>query len=252
MNPPADSHTHDGHTHDGHTHDAHVHAAHSTDGVAFTVEASAQAAIMPVMDKTFWDERYRSAPQIWSGRPNPHLVSDTGALTPGRALDVGAGEGADAIWLATHGWKVTAIDISAVALERGRAQAETLGADVSDNITWTQADVLVADLPDAAFDLVTVQFVHFASTDRTTFFQRCIAAVAPGGTLMIGAHHPSDMNTTLPRPRVPDLFYSADELAELLDDQWTITARDARPRLGHDGQGNKVTMHDTVLVAHRN
>jgi 2-polyprenyl-3-methyl-5-hydroxy-6-metoxy-1,4-benzoquinol methylase len=246
MNQPAESHSHDAHSHDAHSHAARVHAGHSTTDAAFT-----QQATTPVMDQTFWDERYRSAPQIWSGRPNPHLVSDTGALTPGRALDVGAGEGADAIWLATHGWKVTAVDISAVALERGRAQAETLGADVQDNITWTQADVLVADLPDAAFDLVTVQFVHFASTDRTTFFRRCIAAVAPGGTLMIAAHHPSDMNTTLPRPRVPDLYYSADELAELLDDHWTITAQDARPRLGHDGKGNKVTMHDTVLVAHR-
>ncbi|MBP9051936.1 MAG: class I SAM-dependent methyltransferase, partial [Ilumatobacteraceae bacterium] len=75
----------------------------------------------------FWDARYRSAPAIWSGNPNPHLVADAGDLTPGRALDIGAGEGADAIWLAQRGWTVTAVDISGVALQRARAEAERHG-----------------------------------------------------------------------------------------------------------------------------
>ena len=76
----------------------------------------------------FWDARYRSAPAIWSGNPNPHLVADAGDLTPGRALDIGAGEGADAIWLAQRGWTVTAVDISGVALQRARAGLRGLRA----------------------------------------------------------------------------------------------------------------------------
>src|SRR6266702_6994197 len=77
----------------------------------------------PVFDEGFWDERYRSARQVWSGNPNPQLIAEATALPPGRALDVGCGEGADAIWLARRGWSVVAADISGVALERGRQHA---------------------------------------------------------------------------------------------------------------------------------
>lgn len=69
-------------------------------------------------DQAFWDERYRSHATLWSGNPNGHLISETDGLTPGAALDVGSGEGADAIWLAERGWRVTAVDLSTVALQR--------------------------------------------------------------------------------------------------------------------------------------
>lgn len=212
-----------------------------------TIGTSADA---PVFDEAFWDRRYGSADQIWSGRPNPQLVADLAGLTPGRALDVGAGEGADAIWLAERGWTVTAVDISSVALERGRAQAATLGTGLADRIDWVRTDVLESDLPAGPFDLVTLQFMHFGREARTALFRRCIEAVAPGGTLQIVAHHPLDMESPVGRPKMPDFFYTADEIAALLDDDWTVLACDARPRtMHHDGED--VTIRDAVLLATR-
>src|SRR5207237_3255865 len=90
----------------------------------------------------FWDERYRSADRIWSGEPNRRLVERVSDLSPGAALDVGSGEGADAIWLAARGWDVTAIDVSSVALARGAGHAADAGTGEADGITWQQAAVL--------------------------------------------------------------------------------------------------------------
>src|SRR4051794_928957 len=81
-----------------------------------------------VLTQDFWEERYRSSDQIWSGNPNPRLVEHVAELTPGTALDVGCGEGADAIWLAARGWQVTALDVSTVALARGARAAADAGA----------------------------------------------------------------------------------------------------------------------------
>jgi SAM-dependent methyltransferase len=197
------------------------------------------------------DERHRSAPQLWSGNPNPHLVSEVSGIAPGRALDVGAGEGADALWLAEQGWTVTATDFSAVALGRGRAEADKRGPDIGARITWVHGDVVADPLPSGPFDLVSVQFMHFPPEQRTPLFRRCIDAVVPGGTLLIVAHHPSDMDSGVRRPRLPEFFYTADELAALLDDRWTVLATDARPRTVDDPNGVPTTIHDTVLVARR-
>ncbi len=93
------------------------------------------------MNERSWDERYRSRSTLWSGNPNAHLVSEASGLAPGAALDVGSGEGADAIWLAERGWRVTAVDFSSVALERGAARAVEVGADVAQRIDWLHEDL---------------------------------------------------------------------------------------------------------------
>ena len=111
----------------GHAHDAHGHHGDGPADVA--------------MDEAFWDGRYRSVGSVWSGRPNPHLVAEVAGLVPGTALDVGCGEGADAVWLATRGWRVTAVDISTVALERGTARAVEAGGGVAQRIDWRHADL---------------------------------------------------------------------------------------------------------------
>ncbi len=206
---------------------------------------------MPVMNKEFWDERYRSAPALWSGNPNPHLVAEAASLAAGSALEVGCGEGADAIWLAQLGWTVTAVDISSVALERAHAHADALHPEIGARITWRQTDLTDWTPPPSSFDLVSVQFMHLPSALRIPIYQGLADAVAPGGMLLIVAHHPSDMETTIPRPPVPDWFFTADELADELDGGWSILALDARPRSAVDPAGEQVTIHDTVLIARR-
>lgn len=142
----------------------------------------------------FWDERYGSADQLWSGQPNPQLVVQTAGLTPGNALDVGCGEGADAIWLASQGWTVTAVDISAVALDRAADHAAARGAEVARRISWRQADLLSWDPGSQQFDLVSAQFMYLPEAELTSLHRRLAAAVRPGGTLLIVLHHPDGMH----------------------------------------------------------
>jgi SAM-dependent methyltransferase len=202
-----------------------------------------------VSDASFWDERYRSADAIWSGDPNPQLVAEVSGLAPGTALDVGCGEGADAVWLAERGWHVTAIDISGVALERARKAAANAG--LTERIDWRQGDIATWT-PERSYDLVSEQFMQFAPPLRDAVFHRLAAAVAIGGTLLIVGHHPSDLETTMRRPRTPGVLYTAEEIAELLDPQtWETLVRAARPRDVTDANGAPVIVHDAVLRSRR-
>ncbi|MCA1707210.1 MAG: methyltransferase domain-containing protein [Actinobacteria bacterium] len=203
-------------------------------------------------DEAFWDERYRSHTAVWSGRPNPQLVAETEDLTPGTALDVGCGEGADAIWLASRGWQVTAVDFATTALRRGAAHAQARGAGVTARIRWVRADLTIWAPPEEPFDLVSAQFMHLPAAPREALLRRLAASVSPGGTLLIVGHHPSDLQTTLCRPPLPDLYFTAEELAAWLDPtRWDVVVVDARPRAAHDPDGHEITIHDAVLRARK-
>lgn len=201
-----------------------------------------------VWDRAWWDERYRSVPALFSGRPNAVLVAEAAELRPGTALDAGAGEGGDALWLADRGWRVDAVDISTVALERGAAEADRRG--IADRITWQQAD-LVEWTPERAYDLVTTSFLHLPDGMRKPLYARLAAAVARGGTLVIAQHDPSD--TGIPRPHRPELFATAPQLAADLDPaQWDVLVAETRSRqTTHPEDGREVTVRDAVLVARR-
>lgn len=199
-----------------------------------------------------WDERYRSRPAIWSGEPNRHLVGETSGLPVGTALDVGSGEGADAIWLARQGWRVTAVDVSVVALERGAESAARIGAEIADRITWTHADITTWEPGREVYGLVSAQYMHLPQVPRESLFRRLSASVAPGGTLLVVGHHPSDLQTTIGRPPHPGLLYTGDEVAALLDpERWEIVTNAAIGRAATDPEGREVTIHDSVLRAFR-
>ncbi len=174
-----------------------------TSGCRMVIQAmptGRESIMTEIFGEAFWDERYRSQGELWSGEPNPHLVSQASELSGGAALDVGSGEGADAIWLAERGWQVTALDVSTVALRRGAARAAEAGADVARRIDWLHEDVLTWIPEPSSYDLVSAQFMHLPTGPREEVFARLAAAVAPGGTLLIVGHHPSDLQTTVPRP----------------------------------------------------
>ncbi|RIV37391.1 FAD-dependent oxidoreductase [Micromonospora radicis] len=199
-----------------------------------------------------WEHRYQSRPAVWSGQANPQLVAEVDGLPPGRALDVGSGEGADAVWLAGRGWRVTGVDISATALRRAAEHARAAGAQVAELIEWTHADLLRWSPAPAAYDLVSAQFLHLPTQPRREVFARLAAAVAPGGRLLIVGHHPWDLRTTARRMHFPEMMFTAEQVAEELPaGRFEVLVAQARPRPGLDPQGREVVIHDAVLVARR-
>lgn len=202
--------------------------------------------------REYWDHRYGSDQRIWSGNVNQRLAEQAAGLPPGAALDLGCGEGADALWLARQGWEVTALDVSAVAVERAAAHAAATDPDAAARITWQQADLMTWEPPAARFDLVSIQFLHFPRPQLEALLNRLATSVRPGGTLLVVAHHPSDLDTTAHRPDHPELFLSPDELAALLPSaRWNLVevAGPARETTGPDGRST--TIHDAVVRATR-
>ena len=200
-----------------------------------------------------WDHRYAGDP-VWSGNPNGTLVDEIVNLTPGRALDVGAGEGGDALWLAEQGWTVTANDISQRALDRVDAEAKRRGLRVECH----HAD---ANAPDAfgaaAFDLVSAQYASIARTPDGRGVQAMLNAVAPGGTLIVVSHDVAPMRTpidTLTHSRAfdPDAYLRVDDFAAALADRtgWHIEVDEKRARPAGAASGS-LHVDDVVLRAHR-
>ncbi|GAA1877837.1 SAM-dependent methyltransferase [Streptantibioticus ferralitis] len=190
-----------------------------------------------VSEAQFWDARYAQSDQIWSGNPNSVLVREAADLTPGTALDLGCGEGADAIWLAQRDWRVTAVDISRVALDRAAKHAATAG--VRDRIDWQQYD-LAASFPSGTFDLVSAQFLHSpGDLPRERILHTAASAVAPGGVLLIAGHtaFPTSEHSPHSEMRLP----TPDEVIEDLDlpeGQWEVLVKEEHERVqtGPDGQ----------------
>lgn len=205
-----------------------------------------------MFSEAFWDERYRSADRLWSGNPNQRLVEQVGELKPGAALDVGSGEGADAIWLAQGGWQVRAVDVSAVALERSAVRAADAGADIARRITWQRADFRTWTLAPDQFDLVSAQFMHLPRAEIEQLHRQLAAAVRPGGSLLVVGHHPSDLHGSVPRPNRPDVLYTPEQVAAVLDrDDWEILVCAAMERSTVDPDGQPATISDAVLHARR-
>jgi 2-polyprenyl-3-methyl-5-hydroxy-6-metoxy-1,4-benzoquinol methylase len=196
-----------------------------------------------VFDEAWWDNRYNESERIWSGKPNAQLVAEVAGLEPGSALDVGSGEGGDAIWLAEQGWQVTGVDISKVALARAAEHAR----ERSVTVEWLHTD-LTEVAPTMKFDLVTAHFFHLQERGQIELLHRRLAsAVAPGGTLLIVGHSPIDMHTVETRPKSPHMYYTAQQVEDVLEPgDWTVVVAEARPRTIKG-----ISMHDEVLRAQR-
>jgi len=158
------------------------------------------------MDAAAWDERYAATALVWSAGPNQFVESELASLPPGRALDLACGEGRNARWLADLGWQVTAIDWSAVAVDKGR--------QVNDAVEWQVGDALTAPLP-TDLDLVVLAYFQVTADARRTTVRRSFDALAPGGTLFVIAHDSTNLTEGIGGPQDPAVLYTA---ADVLDD----------------------------------
>lgn len=200
--------------------------------------------------KDHWEKRYGESDRVWSGRANVQFADVAADLPPGRALDLGCGEGADAVWLAEHGWDVVAVDISETALGRAAEAARARG--VADRIAFVPLD-LSDSFPDGTFDLISAQFLHSTvRLDRSQILARAAAAVRPGGLLVIvdhGAPPPwkSDLDHVPEFPSAEEVLagmdLSADEFERVRVEE---VLRDA---VGPDGQ--TMPWMDNVIVVRR-
>jgi SAM-dependent methyltransferase len=193
-----------------------------------------------------WDERYSAEDQIWSGQPNGVLVAEVADERPGRALDVGCGEGADAVWLALRSWSVTALDVSEIALERARKAAAAAGAEIE----WVHAGLLDADLPPRSFDLVSAQYPALLRTPDQQAERALLDAVAPGGTLLVVHHGDMDVEEAKSHGFDPEDYVQPDQVLAALDGSWTVEADEVRPREVTSGGGARHHV-DRVLRARR-
>lgn len=203
------------------------------------------------LDKDFWEGRWAAARRS-SGSPSPNrTLTEVAAVLPaGSALDADCGEGADAIWLAEHGWDVTAVDFVDSALQNGRARAEQSGAEVARRIEWQQADLSEWAPPVRSFDLVTTHYLH-GIAQRHRLFGWLAAAVRPGGTLLIVGHHPANADIvggTMPGA----VFFTTDDLVATLDEGWElVVVDDDVSRHTADTQGQPITLRCAMVRARR-
>lgn len=198
----------------------------------------------------FWDERYAGSTRVWSGKPNQRLVEQVAGLAPGRALDVGCGEGADVVWLAQQGWLAAGVDVSQVALDRAATHAENLG--VGERTTWRRVDVLGGSPLPGGMDLVAASYLHPPLTLFAQTYDAMAGAVRAGGTLLVVGHHPADSSTGLRNPALAHLLFTPEQvLARLAADAWDIAVAEGQTRETTNADGDTITITDTVVRAVR-
>jgi SAM-dependent methyltransferase len=160
------------------------------------------------MDVAEWDERYRSHDHLWSVTPNLFVADRLSGMAPGRGLDLAAGEGRNAIWLASLGWEMTAVDFSEVAISKGKAQSEAVDFVVADLRTWET---------EQSFDLVLIAYLHLVPGDYEAIVRRARDWLAPAGELFLIGHDVSNPTDGWGGPQYPELLWDVSEVLGWLD-----------------------------------
>jgi 2-polyprenyl-3-methyl-5-hydroxy-6-metoxy-1,4-benzoquinol methylase len=189
----------------------------------------------PKFDQDFWEQLWsktlrEQADKVAHRPPNAHLMAEAANLPPGHALDAGCGHGADALWLAVHGWQVTAVDFSAAALAQGQSMAEASGTDVAKRIEWIESDLATWTVKPDHYDLVVCLYVHVAGSVED-MVGRMANGVAPGGTLFLVGHRPIDPGTGAATAAASQVQVSVEGAVAALDSNvWELVVAEERPR----------------------
>ena len=180
------------------------------------------------MDSREWDQRYAGAELVWTAQPNRFVVDELQALPPGRALDVGAGEGRNAIWLAGRGWQVTAVDFSAAGLDKGRRLAGAHGLAID----WVHADLREYQPEEGSFQLVLVAYLQLREAELDGVLRRAAAALGPGGVLLVVGHDVTNLTEGVGGPPDPAVLYTPESIKRALGGLTVLRAERVRRPVG--------------------
>lgn len=192
------------------------------------------------MDSAEWDERYRAHDHLWSVTPNLFVADRLGGMAPGRGLDLAAGEGRNAIWLASLGWEMTAVDFSEVAISKGKAQSDAVDFVIADVRTWET---------EQSFDLVLIAYLHLVPGDYQAIVRRARDWLAPGGELFLIGHDVSNPTDGWGGPQYPELLWDVPEVLGWLDGLVIVEAEVVNRPVDTD-EGRKYA-RDTLVRARR-
>jgi SAM-dependent methyltransferase len=184
------------------------------------------------MDSAEWDRRYAGTELVWSAEPNRFVVAEVQDLPPGRALDLGAGEGRNAVWLASQGWQVTAVDFSAVGLDKARRLARARRVQVD----WVLADVLGYQPEASAFQLVLLAYLQLAAPSLDHVLRRAATALAHGGTLLVVGHDVTNLDDGVGGPQDPAVLHTPESITRPLRRLTVQRAERVRRPVGASGQ----------------
>jgi SAM-dependent methyltransferase len=198
------------------------------------------------VDQREWDELYASHELVWTAEANRFVVEELAGLAAGRALDLGTGEGRNAIWLAERGWQVTAVDFSAVGLAKAAELAAGHGVT---GVRWVEADLREYQPGPAAYDLVLLAYVHLPPDEFGALLQMAASALAPGGTLLVVGHDVDNIVQGHGGPQDPRILHRVQDVVAALPGLAIQRAEQAqRPVLTGDGERAAI---DSVVRAQR-
>jgi len=200
------------------------------------------------MDAKSWDERYAAAELVWSVEPNQFVAAECADLPPGRAMDLAAGEGRNAIWLARRGWQVTAVDFSQAGLDKGRQLAGDVAIDwvCGDAVTGRGLDKL--DHRDGGFDLVVIAYLQLTADERRAAIRRAFAALAAGGTFLLVAHDTTNLAEGTGGPQDASVLMTAEDVLEdLAGEDFDVVRAERVPRVVASPTGESLTAWDALV-----
>lgn len=190
------------------------------------------------MDRASWDDRYAQTERLWSKGPNMFVADRLGDTRPGVGLDLASGEGRNAIWLAERGWRMTAVDFSEVAIERGRAASDVVEFVVADVLTWE---------PPESYDLIVVAYLHLPPSDMRQAVGRVASWLAPGGELFLIGHDVSNIDEGYGGPQVPEILTRVESVVEWLEGLEIVEAQVVKRPV--DIEAGRVFARDALVRA---
>jgi SAM-dependent methyltransferase len=208
------------------------------------------------VDAEAWDQRYADSELVWSREPNQFVARELADLAPGTAVDLAAGEGRNALWLASRGWSATAVDFSQVALDKGARLAAEAGIELQGEVAWVCADATTWQ-PDEPVDLVVVAYLQLPAEDRRRAVRGAVTMLRPGGTLLLVAHDTTNLTEGTGGPQDPSVLMTADDV---LDDLSGLevevvraerVAREVRSADEHGGEERRTAWDCLVRVVRR-